>query len=120
MDTKTLSTSLIESEATGLLTRLDQVKPFVMHETMVLAAALPRDAQLLIERFLHSGRNDLRRQLASFLDWLHGEGQFATAAEQQHRFVLIRLQFNVVLAQFDLFTEVVTQRSEHSTGVWLS
>ncbi|HEU4668193.1 MAG TPA: hypothetical protein VFS79_11070, partial [Arthrobacter sp.] len=47
-------------------------------------------------------------------------GQFATAAEQQHRFVLIRLQFNVVLAQFDLFTEVVTQRSEHSTGVWLS
>ena len=120
MDTKTLSTSLIESEATGLLTRLDQVKPFVMHETMVLAAALPRDAQLLIERFLHSGRNDLRRQLASFLDWLHGEGQFATAAEQQRRFVLIRLQFNIVLAQFDLFTEVVTQRSEHSTGVWLS
>jgi hypothetical protein len=120
MHTKTLSTSLIESEATGLLTRLDQVKPFVMHETMVLAAALPRDAQLLIERFLHSGRNDLRRQLASFLDWLHGEGQFATAAEQQRRFVLIRLQFNIVLAQFDLFTEVVTQRSEHSTGVWLS
>lgn len=120
MDTNTITTGLIESEAKGLLTRLDQIKPFVMHETMVLAAALPRDAQLMIERFLHSGRNDLRRQLAAFLDWLNAEGQLATAAEQQHRFVLIRLQFNVVLAQFDLFTEVVTQRSEHSTGVWLS
>jgi hypothetical protein len=120
MDANTSSTGLIDSEAHGLLSRLDQVKPFVMHETMVLAAALPRDAQLLIERFLHTGRNDLRRQLAAFLEWLHHDGQYATAAEQQHRFVLIRLQFNVVLAQFDMFTEVVTQRSEHSTGVWLS
>lgn len=120
MDTQTISTGLIESEANGLLSRLDQIKPFVMHETMVLAAALPRDAQLLIERFLHTGRNELRLQLADFLDWLHGDGQHASPAEQQHRFVLIRLQFNVVLAQFDLFTEVVTQRSEHATGVWLS
>ena len=120
MDTNTSSTGLIDSEAHGLLSRLDQVKPFVMHETMVLAAALPRDAQLSIERFLHTGRNDLRRQIGAFLDWLHNEGRYATAAEQQRRFVLIRLQFNVVLAQFDLFTEVITQRSEHSTGVWLS
>jgi len=120
MGTKTFSTSLIESEAAGLMSRLDQIKPFVMHETMVLAAALPRDAQLLIERFLHTGRHELRVQIAEFIDWLHADGQTATPAEQQHRFVLIRLQFNVVLAQFDLFTEVVTQRSEHSTGVWLS
>lgn len=120
MDTNTNSTGLIDSEAHGLLSRVDQIKPFVMHETMVLAAALPRDAQLMIERFLHTGRNELRRQIGAFLDWLHNEGRYATAAEQQRRFVLIRLQFNVVLAQFDLFTEVVTQRSEHSTGVWLS
>lgn len=120
MNTKTISSGLIESEANGLLSRLDQIRPFVMHETMVLAAALPRDAQLLIERFLHTGRNDLRLQLADFLEWLGGDGQSASPAEQQRRFVLIRLQFNVVLAQFDLFTEVVTQRSEHATGVWLS
>ena len=30
------------------------------------------------------------------------------------------MEFNDVLSQFDLFTEVVTQRSEHGTGVWLS
>jgi hypothetical protein len=40
--------------------------------------------------------------------------------EQQRRFTVIRLTFNEVLSQFDLFTEAVTQRSEHRTGVWLS
>ncbi len=30
------------------------------------------------------------------------------------------LRFLSVLSQFDIFTEVVTQRSEHSTGVWLA
>ena len=32
---------LLEYEARALLARLDQVKPFALHETMVLAAALP-------------------------------------------------------------------------------
>lgn len=111
---------LLESEARGLLTRLDQVKPFALHETMVLAAALPYDAQLLIERFLHAGRVRLRTRVHGYLNWLAGAGSAVPAAEQQRRFVLIRLEFNDVLSQFDLFTEVVTQRSEHGTGVWLS
>ncbi|WP_210417137.1 hypothetical protein [Citricoccus sp. SGAir0253] len=111
---------LIEGEAHSLLVRLDTIRPFVMHETMVLAAALPPAAQWQIERFLHLGRNDLRRRLGEFIEWLHAEGRTAPPAEQQKRFVMLRLQFNVVLAQFDLFTEVVTQRSEHSTGVWLA
>lgn len=115
-----VGTSLIDSEAHGLLVRLDQIKPFVMHETMVLAAALPSEAQWRIERFLYEGRSELRQRLGKFLDWLHGEGRSASPAEQQRRFVHIRLQFNILLSQFDLFTEVVTQRSEHSTGVWLS
>ena len=33
---------LLEYEARALLARLDQVKPFALHQTMVLAAALPR------------------------------------------------------------------------------
>lgn len=120
MSAQTICTGLIDSEARGLLARLDQIRPFVMHETMVLAAALPPRAQWRIEKFLHTGRNDLRRQIDEFLGWLHADGRHASPEEQQKRFVRIRLQFNVVLSQFDLFTEVVTQRSEHSTGVWLS
>ncbi|MEU5844559.1 hypothetical protein [Rhodococcus sp. NPDC047139] len=87
---------------------------------MVLAAALPADAQLAIERFLHRGRERLRAKVHEFLRWLRGPGRAASAAQQQKRFVLVRLEFNAVLSQFDLFTEVVTQRSEADTGVWLS
>jgi hypothetical protein len=111
---------LLEQEAQGLLTRLDQVRPFVLHETMVLAAALPYQAQQRIERFLHAGRGRLRAKVRGYLRWLAGAGRAADPAEQQRRFVLIRLEFNDVLSQFDMFTEVVTQRSEHRTGVWLS
>jgi hypothetical protein len=111
---------LLDYEARSLLTRLDQVKPFALHETMVLAAALPYQAHRIIERFLHEGRGQLRAKVHDYLRWLAGEGSAVPAAEQQRRFVQIRLEFNDVLSQFDLFTEVVTQRSEHGTGVWLS
>lgn len=119
MDAEPRGETLISSEAHGLAVRLDQLEPFVMRETMVPAAALPPDAQWLIERFLYTGREELRRSLGAYRRWLAGPGQ-ASLAEQQRRFVILRLQFNVVLAQFDLFTEVVTQRSEHGTGIWLS
>ena len=42
------------------------------------------------------------------------------AEEAQKRFTLLRLRFNSVLTQFDLFDNVITQRSENQTGVWLS
>ena len=38
----------------------------------------------------------------------------------QRRFTIVRLRFNDVLSQFDLFSELITQRSEHDTGVWLA
>jgi hypothetical protein len=119
-DVGTLSSALLEQEARALLSRLDQVRPFVLHETMVLAAALPLPAHAAIERFLHAGRTSLRRDANDYLAWLRGPGRGATPEEKQRRFVLIRMRFNSVLSQFDVFTEVITQRSEHETGVWLS
>lgn len=111
---------LIEQEARALLTRLDRVRPFALTETMVPAAALSPAAQSAIERVLIQGRGDLRRQVLGFLAWLGSTGRGAPPDEQHNQFVTIRMQFNDVLAQLDLFSEVVTQRSEHSTGVWLS
>jgi hypothetical protein len=119
-DPSEIAMTLLDQEARALLTRLDQARPFVLNETMVLAAALPQRAQRSIERFLFDGRVALRRKVHRFRDWLHTEGSMASPAEQQRRFVNIRLAFNDVLSQFDLFTEVVTQRSESETGVWLS
>jgi hypothetical protein len=114
------SAALLEMEARGLLTRLNQSRPRALQETMVPAAALPPRAALDIERFLHTGRTVLRRQVEGYLAWLRGPGRQAKAPEQQHRFVHIRMRFNSILSQLDMFTEVVTQRSEGRTGTWLS
>ncbi|WP_221327079.1 hypothetical protein [Actinoplanes sp. L3-i22] len=115
-----IASGLIEQEARALLTRLARVRPFALHETMVPAAALAPAAQVRIERFLIDGRADLGCQVVNFLRWMRGPGRQAPVPEKQRRLTLIRLRFNDVLSQFDLFTEVITQRSEHETGVWLS
>jgi hypothetical protein len=114
------ATVLLEQEARALVTRLDQVQPFVLNETMVLAAALPSGAQRAIEQLMLDGRASLRRAVLQYAAWLRGAGRNATPEDQQRRFVSLRMRFNDVLAQFDLFSEVMTQRSEHNTGVWLS
>ncbi len=111
---------MLRLEARSLLARLDQLRPLALHETMVPAAALPPRASLKMERFLHAGRTLLRGQVRDYLAWLEGPGFSASPAEQQSEFVRIRMRFNAILAQFDMFTEVVTQRSEHWTGVWLA
>ena len=120
MPVATSARELLDQEALALLTRLDRVKPFALHETMVPAAALAPAAQSGIEQFLISGRRSLRRRVLAYLDWLRSDGRAASPADQQRRFTVIRLQFNNVLTQLDVFTEVVSQRSEHQTGVWLS
>jgi len=114
------ATGFLEQEARALLTRLDSVRPFAMNETMVPAAAPLPNALSAVEQFLLDGRRELRQRVTGFLNWLRGPGRAAPAYEQQSRFTEIRLGFNDVLSQLDLFTEAVTQRSEHRTGVWLS
>jgi len=111
----------LEQEARALLCRLGRVKSFAMQETMVPAASLSVEAQAAIERFLTSGRRRLRRQVHRFLRWIGGpRGQVATPAEAQRRFTLLRLQFNIVLSHFDIFSEALSQRSEADNGVWLA
>ena len=112
---------MLAQEARSLLTRLARAKPFVLIEPMLPAAALLPDAQSAIERHLMLGRRELRSKIVGFMGWLRGpQGRRATAAEAQRRFTFMRMKFNATLAQFDLFNDVVTQRSEHESGVWLS
>ncbi len=103
-----------------MLTRLALVRPFAVHETMVPAATLSPVAQVAIERVLIGGRRELRAAILEFLHWLAGPGRSAPVEQAQRRFTRLRLRFGNALTHFDLFTEVVTQRSEHQTGVWLS
>lgn len=108
-------------EARALRSRLARVKPLALLEPMLPAAAISPSAQVAIESYLAAGRRELRGRIRDFLRWLQGpEGRLSSPAEAQNRFTLLRLRFNMLLSQFDLFADVITQRSEHETGVWLS
>jgi hypothetical protein len=112
---------MLTQEARALLTRLGRVKPFALYESMVPAAAISPVAQVAVERFLVAGRRELRARVQAYLRWLNGpDGRSASPQEAQRRFTFLRLRFNVVLSQFDMFADVITQRSEHETGVWLA
>jgi len=111
---------MLDQEARALLARLDRVKPFVLTEPMLLAASLLPAAQIAIEHFLAKGRRELKERVQDFLSWLQGEGGQAAPEDIQRRFVFLRLRFNAVLSQLDLFNQVITQRSEYEQGVWLS
>jgi hypothetical protein len=112
---------MLEQEARALLTRLGRVRPFALQESMLPAANLLPHSQVAIEEFLSAGRSHLRRLVSEFLKWVRsGDGAAAAPEEAQRRFTMLRLRFNAVLTQFDLFDNVITQRSESETGVWLS
>jgi hypothetical protein len=112
---------LLNQEARALLTRLDRLQPYALHMPMVPAAAVSPAAQAAIEAHTVRGRRRLRALVRGFLRWLHGPGgRRAGPAEGQRRFTLLRLRFNNVIAQFDIFADVLAQRSEHETGVWVA
>jgi hypothetical protein len=111
---------MLDQEARALLTRLGRIRPFVLNQPMVPAANLLPRAQIVIERYLARGRGELRRRVQAFIRWLHGAGAGVAAAEAQRKFVFLRLRFNAVLSQLELFNQVITQRGEGEQGVWLS
>lgn len=113
--------AMLTHEARSLVARLAMVKPFALQETMLPAAALLPAAQSAIDQHLVTGRRQLRHLLREFLRWLEQPASNdATPEEAQRRFTMLRLKFNLMLTQFDLFSDVITQRSENETGVWLS
>ncbi len=112
---------LLMQEARALLTRLQRVKPLALQEPMLPAAALLPPAQSAIERYLIEGRRDLHALVHDFMTWLEGPGSGSAApSDVQRRFTILRLRFNAVLTQFDMFEHALAQRSENETGVWLS
>ena len=111
---------LLENFAQALRTRLDLVRPLALSESMVPAAAISAASLVQIDRFLDESKQELRRSVKHFTIWLRGPGRTASPYQQQREFVRLKLEFNALLAQFDLFADVVTQRSETGTGVWLA
>jgi len=112
---------MLEQEARSLQARLSRVRPFALIEPMLPAAALLPPAQTAVESFLAAGRRDLHARVRAYLQWLRGPARAQAGNEEaQRRFTFLRLKFNATLTQFDLFNDVISQRSEHGNGVWLS
>lgn len=111
---------LLAQEAKALLTRLDMVKPFALRQPAVSAAHISPGALKAIERYLARGRRNLRQVVRGYLRWLTDPTGAGDPAEAQRRYAIVKLRFNAVLTQFDVFADVLSQRSEHDTGVWLS
>ena len=112
---------MLAQEARALLTRLERMKPFALYESAVPAAHISPQAHIAIERHLADGRKALRQHVHAFLRWLQSSGsRRPTPAAAQRRYTFLRLRFNAVLSQFDIFADALTQRSENETGIWLS
>jgi hypothetical protein len=112
---------MLMQESRALLTRLARVKPFALQESMLPAASLLPKSQTAIESFLLRGRKHLHSLVVGYMEWLSSpQSDASDAKDAQRRFGILRLRFNAVLTQFDLFDNVITQRSENETGVWLS
>jgi hypothetical protein len=112
---------ILRNETRSLLTRIDHIAPFALHTPMVPAAAIPLSAQIAIERHLTEKKRKLRAMVTGYLKWLEGpNGNDAAPTLAQRRFAFLRLRFIAILSQLDIFADVLNQRSEHGTGVWLS
>jgi hypothetical protein len=111
----------LANEALGLFSRLQTVRSFALGMPMVLAASVSAPAQAAINAHLARVAFGLRRRLQEFVRWVHGpDSQSQTAEQAQARFVLLKLRFNNLLDQVDIFADVFSQRGEHVTGVFVA
>ena len=114
-------TRFLVNETLALFSRLQTVRSFSLSTPMVLAAAVSAPAQSAINAHLAHVAFDLRRKLLEFVRWLKSpESRRFSAAKIQARYVLLKLRFNNLLDQVDIFGDVLGQRSEHGTGTWVA
>ena len=111
---------LVAQEARALLTRLWRVKPYALNMPMVSAATVAPRAQAAIEMHMSVGKQRLEAMMREFLAELEASDASTRPAEVQRKFAALRMRFNAVLTQFDIFADVLVQRSEHGTGVWIA
>jgi len=108
------------NEAQSLLARLNQVKPFSMTMPMVKGASISNEALTEIIGMLEKGKHQLRRAVSGFIKTIaSAELRGSDPKHHQVKFTLLKLRFNSILDQLDIFADVLTQRAEHEVGIWL-
>lgn len=109
-----------QNEAYALINRLNNLKPFSLNTPMVRAAAISDAALVGIERLLAQVSRDLRQSIQKFLIWLQQDGAETSTYQVQQRYTELKMKFNFLLDKLDIFGDVLTQRGEHDTGIWLA
>jgi hypothetical protein len=116
-----LARQFLESEALSLITRLEQVTPFSLSMPMVAAASVSDEAFRAISDHLLTRKHDLKRQVHAFVHFLKNPANAPLSEQElQAGYALLKLRFNAILDQFDIFADVINQRAEHTTGVWIA
>lgn len=109
------------NEARTLLSRLEQLKPFDLTMPMVGAAAISPAAMKGITNLIIRGNKELHQRVSSFIDSLaQSRGSLADPQTAQGHYALLKLRFNAILDQLDIYADVIGQRAEHHTGVWIA
>ena len=86
---------------------------------MVWAAGVSDAAMRGITNHMRNGIKELKERIHSFISSLN-EDENLPAAQIQAKFCLLKLRFNNILDHFDIFADVLSQRSEQNTGVWIA
>jgi hypothetical protein len=109
----------LANESRALLARLNHVQPFPLHMPMVAAANISPAAQRAIFDLLHRSYAELKMKIQRYLAVIQ-KMEPTEPSDSQCAFSLIKLKFNWLLDSLDIFSDVLTQRSEHETGVLLA
>lgn len=86
---------------------------------MVPAANIPILAQNELRKLLEDDVRELNVRIGKFL-FLIKKKALRSPKQAQTAFTILKLQFNALLDRLDIFADVVNQRSEHETGVWMA
>ena len=109
----------LEGEARAMLMRLNQVAPFSEKMPVIEAASISRNAQQAISILLVSGRKKMEDKVKAFISSLQANPDLPPR-DMQAAFAILKLQFNHLLDQLDIFADALTQRTEYDVGIWLA
>jgi hypothetical protein len=107
------------TEANALLTRLGEVRAFSLKIPMAPAANIPLPAQKAIHHLIREGVMEMKAKVILFIRWLQDEHSLNPEWAQK-QYALLKLKFNWLLDQVDIFADVLSQRAEHGTGIALA
>jgi hypothetical protein len=115
------ATQFLVNEALSLLSRLEMVKPFALTMPMVVAANISDRALKGITDLIVASNKELKTRVYNYITMLKDPANSKlTTEELQGAFALLKLRFNNLLNDLDIFSDVTSQRSEQSIGIWVA